>query len=178
MASIDLTYYNISIATNALVTGSGGIDNREPETFGGTWATTKVLSIDKERANMRWEHILELLATDISPVAVSDIEMTGGSASTETTVVALTVGYDRNDYVNTEDEDNPGTFLSGTNAIQRYIARALIRDIFSNRDIYNPDVVGLNDQGVMIEEVTAVKIAANIAAAEAQITVIIVDLTN
>lgn len=184
MAVIDLTYYNITINTSALggvTPADGAIDNTTPEQYGASSGlpATDALSLTKERGNMRYEHLLELLATDISPVVVTNLVATAADEDTEATAFALTVGYDRPDFVTTEDEANPGTWLTTTAAVQRYVARALITDLAGNRDVYNAEAHGgLNPQGSMVESVSATKIAANIVAAEAQITVIASNLAT
>ena len=176
-------YYNISIAAGSLggsAPADGFIDNTTPEIYGNlsSLPSTRAFSQAKERANMRYEELIRRLSTTISPVIVTGVTATNGGPDAEADPFSLTVGYDKPEFVRTEDEDNAGIWFTGTAAIQRFVARALITDLTNNRDFYNPALVGNVAQGSMIETVEADALAANIATAESATTVIEVDLTT
>lgn len=180
MALENLIYYNVSITTSALggvAPDDGAIDNTKPEGY-SAFAVDNLASLRKERGNMRYEELIRQISIEIQPIILNNIIATAADEDTDATTFAFTIAYDRDTYVRTEDEDNLGTFLTDTNAVQRWVARMCIADIVKNRDTYHPDNVGIADQGQIIQEVTAGAIAANLATAEAQITVIIVDQTT
>ncbi len=170
------------MATNALnrlepcyyiVNITAAVDNLSPELFAAansdTFPTTLAQSLDIERTNMRYEAVIRGLSTDIQPLQTSSIQVTGRTATAPATAIQLTVPYDRPEFLSTEDEDNPGTFLTGVDALQRYIARALIQDEVVNRQIFDPEVIENQPQ---ILEVTAVKEFSSLAEAASSITVI------
>lgn len=148
----------------------------------GSYPSTKILSLAKERGNMRWAEILIQCSSTIQPTNQLYVDAIGADQDTEATSMNFVLKYDRPEYVATEDELNPGTILVGVDAVKRFIARALVTDLISNRDVYNPDIVvtatGSQVQGPIIETVSANKVFANIATAEASITVIESDLTT
>lgn len=133
------TYYKVVIEN---VTGASPKDGFvDPTTLEAyfTEDDTKVLTdvnliLAKERANVRWKAILMNLGTTIGPF-VSNIIVNGGDYDTEPTSVELTVGYDRIDYLNTEDEQNQGVRLIGAESIKRFVARALSNDFNTRREI-------------------------------------------
>lgn len=173
-------YYRVEIDASGLggaAPADGFVDHTKPEEY-SAFPTNNTLSLQKERANMRWEEVVRQVSEKISPVYVLEIEATGADQDNPATLFSVTFGYDREEYIFTEDEDNPGTTLSAVDAVKRWVARALIVDLVENRYIYYPDVVNGNPQGAMIENVTADAIAADLATAEANITVIEVDLTT
>jgi len=173
MNTLDLVYFDIAITSlTAAAPADGFVDNKNPEDYVALPAS-EILSDAKERANMRYEAIVRYISENISPLSTTNHVATGADVDTEATDFTFRVSYDREEYLSTEDEDNLGTFLLGTDAIKRWVGRALSSDVTSNRYFYNPTLVGGNTvaQGSIIKEVTAGKAAADVATAEAAITV-------
>ena len=153
----------------------GSIDPTANPRATGSFPSTGVLALAKERANMRWEEVLIWLSTTIQPTRQYNVNAVGADHDTEATTMEVVIEYDRPEYLQTEDELNPGTFLFGEDAVTRFIARALVLDLKRNRLVYNPDLAanksGPQVQGPIITLVEADKIFADIATAEASIAV-------
>ena len=181
---LEFNYFRVVITgiANGAAPANGGVDPKTPEEYGADSAlpSTTALALEKERANMRWEEVLRQTSFEIQPVFLADVT-TNADEDNPGTNVSFTLVYDKKEYLRTEDELTPGTFLNGdplretvsgnaTDVIQRYVARALNADIIQNREIFDPDSLdnGNTDQYV---EVTADAPEASIAAAEAKITV-------
>ena len=149
---LEINHYTVNIG----VLASGHVDHITPENY-PAFATNKVLSLVKERANMRWEEIIRQISETIQPLQISGVVATGADENTEATAFDFTVAYDRVEYLRTEDELNPGIYLEGADAIKRWVERALTTEITSNRFIHNPDVVPTTTikTGPAIESVTA-----------------------
>lgn len=131
-------------------------------------------SLDIERANMRFEAVIRGVSTTIHPLFTADIVTVGRTVDTPATNIKFTLPYDRPEFLDTEDETSPPDRLTGAVAVKRFVARELIRDVVVNREVFNPELtpgVDAQELGAQILEVTAVKAAANLAAAEAAITV-------
>ncbi len=131
-------------------------------------------SLDIERANMRFEAVIRGVSTTIHPLFTADIITVGRTVDSPATNIKFTLPYDRPEFLDTEDETSVPDRLTGVAAIKRFIARDLIRDVVTNREVFNPELSPVPDEqklGPQILEVTAVKAAANLAAAEAGITV-------
>ncbi len=165
------------MATNALnrlepayfiVDIAAAVDNESPEQFSGGFPVTLAQSLVIERTNMRYEAVVRSASEDIQPLQTSAIAVTGRTATAPSTAIQFTLVYDRPEFLNTEDEDNPGTFLTGVAAVERYVARGLINDEVLNRQIFDPTIVGNEPQ---ILEVTATAPFADVATAEGSITV-------
>jgi len=165
------------MATNALnrlepayfiVNITAPVDNLSPEHFLGGFPTTLSQSLSIEETNMRYEAVIRSVSEDIQPLQTSSIQTTGRTATTPATAIQFTLAYDKPEFLNTEDELNPGVFLTDVNAIKRYVARALIRDEVLNRQIYDPVSIGNEPQ---IIKVTATKAFTTLPLAEAAITV-------
>lgn len=136
-------------------------------------------SLDIERANMRFEAVIRGVSTTIHPLFTADIVTTGRTVDTPATNIKFTLPYDRPEFLDTEDETSVPDRLTGVAAIKRFVARELIRDVVMNREVFNPELSPVPDEqqlGPQILEVTAVKAAADIATAEAKITV--TEITN
>jgi len=171
-------WYHITVTNlTGAAPADGFIDHQNPQDF-PAFPSTLALSRAKERARMRYEGMLQQLALVQMMSRTMNIVATASTEDTEATDFQITVQYDRPEYVATEDEDNPGTILEGVDAVTRFVARALVVDTIVNREIYDPTVSSGNPRGPVIEEVTAGKIAADLATAEAAITVIESDLTT
>lgn len=183
-------HYSVEIATPGALSApaDGFIDDLNAEGYAvdpvdptanpratGAFPTDKDAALAKERANMRWEQVLIKLSEFIQPTIQYNVDASGADQDTEASTVEFVLTYDRPEYLQTEDEDNPGTILFGEDAVKRFIARALIVDLKRNRDLYNPDNApnksGPQVQGPIIEEVEADKLFADIATAEGSVTV-------
>lgn len=174
---LEINYYTVNIG--ALT--SGHVDHTTPEQYAVTSAfpSTKVLSLVKERANMRWEEIIRQISETIQPLQISGVVATGADENTEATAFDFTVAYDRVEYLRTEDELNPGIFLEGADAIKRWVERALTVEIESNRFIHNPDVVPTTTikTGPAVESVTAPAAEAALPIATVAVTAV-ADVTD
>ena len=158
---LEINYYTVTIGalTGGAAPNDGHVDNTTPEQYGASSAypSTNDLSLAKERANMRYEAILRQVSENIQPLQVSGVVATGATEDTPATSFVFTLAYDKVEYLRTEDELNPNTYLEGADAVKRWVERALTTDVTMNRFIYKPDPVPLttNPQGPAIEEVTA-----------------------
>ncbi len=135
---------------------------------------TLAKSLDIEHANMRWEAVVRGASDTIQPLFTADIVTTGRTVDTPATNIKFTLPYDRPEFLDTEDETSVPDRLTGTDAVKRFVARELIRDVVMNREVFNPELSPVPDEqqlGPQILEVTAVKAAADIATAEAAITI-------
>ncbi len=166
------------MATNALnrlepayfiVDITGAIDNESPAQF-GTFPATLAQSLIIERSNIRFEAVVRGASENIQPLQTSAIVVTGRTNTDPATSIQLTLAYDRPEFLNTEDEDNLGTFLSGDDAVKRYVARGLINDEVLNRQIFDPETTD-DSNTAQILEVTAPKLYADVSTAEGNITV-------
>lgn len=141
----------------------------------GLFPTTKILAQAKERANMRWEEVLVQCSLLIQPDIQYNVNAVGATEAAEATSVEFVLKYDRPEYLKIEDELNPGTFLFGADAVKRFIAKALVTSLLSNRLYYNPEAAanksGPQVQGPIIEDIVAAQLFATIVAAEANIAV-------
>lgn len=171
------------MATNALnrlepayfiVDITGAVDNLSPELYAAansdTFPTSLALSLGIEETNMRYEEVIRAVSTDIQPLQTSAIATTNRTEDDPATAIQFTLAYDRPEYLHTEDEDNLGTFLTGVDALTRYVARGLVEDIVNNRQIYDPETTD-DSNAPQILEVTATALYANVGTAEGNITV-------
>mgnify|MGYP001551615492 CR=1 FL=1 len=170
---IENQYYRVTVV--------GAIDPESVELYaqdnGDEFPTTNDASLDIERSNMRYEALIRGASTTISPLFTPNIVVTGRTVDSPATQIELTLVYDRPEYLVTEDENNPGTELTGVNAITRFIARALVVDEVENRQIYFPaptpeSALTVQKNQPQIIDVTADALFADLATAEANITVV------
>lgn len=110
-------------------------------TFGG-YPTTLAKSQEKERANMRWQQVVNELESFSTPHFVGNIVISGNVVGESTpSTFGFVIGYEHPDQVVTTartTEPDAGTVLVGVNAVKRSVARAMISDITSNRKIFDP----------------------------------------
>lgn len=173
-------YYRVQISGSGLggtAPNDGFIDNKEPKEY-DPMPTTLENSKKKERGNIRYKEIIRQLSINISPVSYTprNINAPGRDNNTPPTDFDFTVVFSRPEYLRTEDEKNPGTFLTGTNAIKRYIARALTITRTDNVELFDPKTQTVGSTTVytnpqQILEITTGSIAANLSTAEGNITV-------
>lgn len=152
---------------------NGFIDDKKPEEYAvdTNFPTTLAFSKAKERANMRWLLLIETLEERIAPIRIQNVVATGATEDAEATTFAFTITVDRPEYLDTEDETSTPDRLQGADAVKRWVARSLIVDQKSNREIYNPEIVDTVVQGPIILELVAEAPAADLATAEGAITV-------
>lgn len=173
-----MAQYRVSIAKlEQAGEGNGFVDHTRLEIYRtldkDDEATSLEKALEKERANMRWEEIVQRVSTYISPIRIIDINAVGANANTAPTTFEFTLVYDRDDYVLAHDELNPPDILYGADALKRLVALALANDIVSSTIVLDPTpLTGVSGAyGESIRKVTAAKAAADIESAEAAITV-------
>lgn len=162
-----------------LANGSTGVITDLGLTVGnqGGAPTTLALSLDKERATMRWDAVVFELGQLISPTFLGEIVKTGAiDGSAPVTTISWTVAYDRASYLRIEDSLNPGTYLLGTDCVRRLIATALVNDYSGNQEIYDPTITTTGDtcarlNPLQILSVTSAKLNASLTTVEQNITV-------
>jgi hypothetical protein len=131
--------------------------------FGGT-PTTLAQSLNKERANMRWEAVVAQLGLLISPIWLGEIEKTGTQDGTApVTTLAWTVGYDRANYLEIENSAAPGTMLKGADCIKRLVAIALNQDYISNQEVFDPTISTTGVTCARLNPLTIVEVSASSA---------------
>lgn len=166
----------------ALANGSSGTVADLGFTAGNQGGTpiTYAQSLDKERANMRWEAVLFDLGWLISPIFLGEFVKTGTTDGTApVTTLSWTVGYDRASYLSTEDELAPGTYLTGAACIKRLIARSLTQTYISNQEVYDPTIttVGntcarVNPSQILSVTAAALDAPGDVATVEANLSVV------
>lgn len=166
-----------------LADGTAGIIAALGFTVGATGGAPATItqSLDKERANMRWDQVVANLGWLISPIFLGEIVKTGATAAVQlgsvpVTTMAWTVGYDRPSYLYIEDQLNPGTYLTGPACIKRLIAMALHSDLRGNQEIFDPTITTFGDHcarsnPTQIKDMTAAKVNSSLATIEANISV-------
>jgi len=143
----------------------------------GGYPTTYALSLAKERANMRWEQIVNNLGLLISPIFLDDVIKTGNfTGEAPVTTMAWTVGYDRPNHLYYEDSTSPGSYLTGVNALKRLVAEALIVDLQGNQEVFDPTIQGYGNacarpNPLEILRVTAGALDTNVVTVEGNISV-------
>lgn len=179
-------YYRVEISATGLggsAPKDGFIDNLRPRDY-DPFPSTRSSSEAKERGNIRYEEIIRQLSTNISPVnhTPRKIVAPGRDADSAPTEFNFTVVFDRPEYLRTEDENNPGVFLTGEDAVKRFVARALVTRREDHREIFDPETqtVGsttllTNPQQILL--IVTDSIANDITTAEGNITVNEIDNT-
>jgi len=99
------------------------------------------LSEDKERANMRWFQATTQLESTATPSYFGSITRTGNVGNAALNSITWTVGYECYSALQTAatvcEPDYPATF-TGSAAIQRWVARAMVSTWNSNRKVFAP----------------------------------------
>lgn len=150
--------------------------------YGGAMSFAEALEI--ERGNIRWKGIATTLETNLTAFSYTMITMTGsttdGNQLPET--VSWTLGVENADHVYCKtaagEPEGAGVILTGTAALKRLVARALISSWAENRNVYNNSLTvrgayALRENTVVVEYVTASALdnLADIATIEGNITV-------
>ena len=165
-----------------LTDGTVGIITNLGFTVGATGGTPLTLtqSLDKERATVRWDQTVFNLGLVISPIFLGEIVKTGNQLGTApVTTMSWTVGYDRANYLEIEDELNPGQVLKGADCIKRLVARALNSDMKGNQEIFDPVITVFGDHcarsnPTQIKTVTTTAVNASLSTIEANISVTLI----
>jgi hypothetical protein len=183
--SLFLAYYNVSISqTLAAAPSDGFLDFLRPQDYivdSGPdletgWPTSLSNSLAKERAYLRWQTVIQQLETNVSPIAITATLAPSANVNTPPISFSFTIAYDRPDYLYAYDELNSNAIITGTLAVRRFVARALISTITRNVSILDPTLVlgPSAHYGESIQVITVGPLftgAAALAAAEATITV-------
>lgn len=172
--------------TTYSVTITGAVDNLSQEKFATSssdFPTTYNNSKDIARSNIRYHEVIGQLLT-LGEVVLDNISRVGRTKDAPASSLSfdLTYSRDRIYYLKTEDENNPGTYLTGPDAIKRVIARALSTDYYQNFSFWDPTVrvtrTNTNTtsqttppRGWAYEQVDATKLYADVATAEAAISI-------
>lgn len=192
--SVDRIFFRVSIVDTGFSTSApadGFIDNSKvwqesafvpggtPGTAVPTNATAGKL---KGRGAYRWKLLQNHLA-DGQTIAyfgnVDDAASTDGTIDAPPDRIDFTVGYDKElTDLRTDDELNPGTQLTGVDAVKRMAARVFCYNYNVNLEWYDPTAdAASRDAGVVVttEDVDAVAaggtLALKIADAEANVSV-------
>lgn len=186
---IFMNYYRVSIPN---ITGAapndGFIDNAKPFEYitrndDGSlsgFSTTDDLALAKVRAYIRYTKILQQIEQVMNVYDVVDVIKTGADENTEASTFEMTLIFDREmDFMVTEDENNPGTMLTGIDAIKRFISRALSSTYQEKIAYPNPTK---NTSGIAYgPETISIEVGPiggdTLTAVEASVTVTEVDLT-
>ena len=146
---------------------------------GGT-PTTVAQALNKERANMRWDAVINQLGMLISPVFLGEYTKSGTLDGTAPlTTLGFTVGYDRPSFLRVEDVNNAGTYLTGSAAVRRLVATALVNTYEGNQEIFDPTVTNMGDSAARVNPTQIITVTAealdsvaDIAIVEANISVV------
>lgn len=160
---------------------AGAADANNPEDY---WPTDKAAALEIAKANIRYHAMIDQLSL-MSLFNIFGIERTGRTKDTPASELTFKLDFyrDRVTYLKTEDELNPGTYLTGIDAIKRCIARALSVDYNQNYSFWDPTVTVTRTntnttnqttppRGWAYEMVLAEKEFADVTTAEAAITVV------
>lgn len=117
---------------------AGAADANNPEDY---WPTAKTNAVEIAKSNMRFRAVIDQLSL-LSLFNITDIKRVGRTQDDPATEFSFTLIYyrERPSYLKTEDENNPGTFLYGEDAVKRAIARAISTDYNQNYSFWDPTV--------------------------------------
>ena len=141
---------------------------------------TLALSTAKRRANLRYVAII----SQIDVVTNASIDPTAtltpaATYKTEPSSITMTMMIEHGlDTLYTADENNAGVFLTGTDALTRMIARALIQTTTVETDVLDPTTQATPGNatlvarfGERVRPITVGPVASNLSAATALISV-------
>ena len=121
------------------------------------------LSKDKERANMRWFQAVSQLESTSTPSYFGSIVRTGNIATAALDTITWTVGYQCYSALSTAalkcEPDYPATF-TGTAAIQRWVARAMVNTWSSNRKVFAPCTISYSGSAIYSNSARILNITA------------------
>jgi hypothetical protein len=140
-----------------------------------------------EKGNMRWKGIISSLSSSLTAYSYGVTVMTGsttdGAQLPET--VSWTLGVENPDSVYcitaSNEPEGAGEVLTGTTAVKRLVARALVTDWSENRNVFNPGItvrgtLACRENPVIVENLTALALdtVGDIATIEDNITVALI----
>lgn len=177
------TFYRVDIAASGLggaAPDDGFIDNKKIETYmaEGSNPTTVTQTLAKERANLRFERVREQLGL-LGNCYLRSLVATGANATSAATTFSFTVECERGDqFLATYDELNEGEVLTGAEALERSIARALVTDFTDKTEYHDPtkastagNAMAYNRNSHRIETITVGALSNSIATVESGITI-------
>lgn len=151
-----------------------GVDGGYPSTYAN--------SLSRERANMRWQQTINELSLMANPLTLDHVGRTGNIPNVSASTVTFTVSYQSLSQVvtvATSDEPDDGTTLYGTDAVKRSVARAMVRSMAGNKDVFDPstEVFGAyadrpNSARIVRVTTSAVDTTANVTTVEDNVTVV------
>jgi len=175
MNTLQPVYYRVVInGADFAESDDGFIDDTTPEGYGpSNLPTTLAYSLKKEAANFRWQEIIQQISMTQSPIFVGSIAKGGDpDGDTAPTTFSFTVGFDRDDAVYTYNDEDDGSTMTGTTAIKRLVARAMMTAIAAqNTVVYDPTTVDSVVIGQCIRSVGATAISEDLSDVEDTITV-------
>jgi len=110
-----------------------GVDGGYPSTYAD--------SLSRERANMRWQQTINELSLMANPLTFDHVARTGNIPNVSASTVTFTVSYQSLSQVTTTaspDEPDDGAILNGIDAVKRSVARAMVRSMAGNKDVFDP----------------------------------------
>lgn len=147
----DLAYYRVTISAPPAGTApsDGFIDpqqandylsfDQETGVLSG-WPSSSTTALAKARANVRWEIVKEQLGLILNVLSVSNIAIDGATIDTAPSDIEFTVVYERPSYVAIPDSLNPGTTLTGADAVARFVENAFVASRTLTTEILNPTI--------------------------------------
>lgn len=175
------TSYSVQITNaTAAAPGNGFIDPTTIEAYmaANSLPATYAQCQAKERGNVRFDFLQQQVQLEAN-VYMTNLTASGASATAEATSFSFTAVVERGDDVLvTRDESNPGSYLTGTAALKRWVARALVESRTCFGDIYDPTLATTPGNtttaaryGIRTEQITVGALKTTLTAAEALITV-------
>lgn len=185
------TYYSVSIVDTGFQTtgpNDGFIDNTKVwdesayvyrGTPGTAVPTNKAAGLAKARGYWRFQQLKRYMSeAPLNFFGNVTTPGTDGTIDAPPDRIDFEVGYDRAaDYIQTYDENDGTTILTGAAAVKRMAARVFVRDHNASIEHYDPTESGGLDNGIemKMEDIGIVAAGADLAAritdAEANITV-------
>jgi hypothetical protein len=137
------TNYRITIAkSEGAAPANGFIDNKRVEQYmaEGSIPTNLAASTAKERANLRYRRMIEQIQL-LGNIYVSDIVAADADANTAPTTFVFTATVEHDVAgLRVEDATDPGTYLTGMDALERQISTALIAGFSQITDTFDPTI--------------------------------------
>jgi hypothetical protein len=146
------TYYRVSIAgISGTGDAAGFIDAKKVEYYmanGGAAPASLTTSTNKVRANVRFKDVVENLQL-MGNVYVSNVVANAATVDTAPSDISFTLESERGDEtLITPDENTPGAYLTGANAIVRCVARGLTESRLNYvYPVYNPTLTTAAQNG-------------------------------